>query len=225
MRDYHILFSSNRNYFPFIFVTCQSILDNLETTPDDAQEHLIFHLLIDETVPEREYIGFTQNFSKLNADCKVSFEFAINHYDPQPLQSIEKYRPLTKSNIHISSYYRLLFSETLPPLSANFLYLDIDIMVLGDVRELFHRYTLENKILAAVAHPSFFHFLQNKPKTGIRIVLRPRDLNSKLPRITIPTEDYFNAGLLLINRDMWDKEQVTLKCLTLGLQWETPLLD
>jgi lipopolysaccharide biosynthesis glycosyltransferase len=87
--------------------------------------------------------------------------------------------------LRVSSYYRL-FIETLTD-ADKVLYLDSDLIVLGDITNLFE-IDLTDQFVMAVKNPGF---------------MRHASLNMK------ETSDYFNSGVLMINLEMWRKHNVS----------------
>lgn len=94
------------------------------------------------------------------------------------------------------TYARLLIPRVFPATVSRVLYLDTDILVLDDLRELW-KTDLEGAIVGAVldgVDPQL-----KGGKSGLE----------KVPRV----RDYFNAGVLLIELDRWRKEQVSQRAL------------
>ena len=93
-----------------------------------------------------------------------------------------------------SIYYRLLMANILPSDINKILYLDSDIIVRGDIEELWN-YDISNYTLGAVLDQSCDD-IRNSNRTG-------------LP----PLSDYYNSGVLLINLDLWRKQHIGEKCI------------
>lgn len=89
------------------------------------------------------------------------------------------------TNYHFTKamYYRLLLQDLLPEKINKVLYLDADLLVVGDVSELFD-FDIENYFVAAIEEPNF------------------RDQNRLMMK---PTSSYFNSGVMLINLEAWRK--------------------
>ena len=92
---------------------------------------------------------------------------------------------------NITTYYRLLAAEMLPYNLNKVLYLDCDILTLGNLDELFC-IDMGNNLVAGVLD------IQGK-KTKKQIGLQEHDI-------------YINAGMLLINLDLWRKENIQKQC-------------
>ena len=90
-----------------------------------------------------------------------------------------------------ATYYRLLMGNVLPADMQRVIYLDCDLMLRGDVAELW-RFPLGDAIVAAVPDPGFtYHHVLGLSKDG----------------------PYFNAGVLLIDLVRWRGEAIGEKAL------------
>ena len=85
-------------------------------------------------------------------------------------------------------YYRLLFPSLLPPDVSRFLYLDTDIIVLKSLHGLFE-FDMQHKAVGAVSDK-----VHNRPELGISGI-----------------GNYFNSGVLLIDRSKWVSQNITEK--------------
>ncbi len=108
----------------------------------------------------------------------------------------DKYRValVEVSHLTISMYARLFIPEVLPDSVVQSLYIDIDVLILDSIEEIFSL-KLE-KTLGAVGAGSKFPHLS----------------------VDIPAEDTFYAGLLIINHKQWKSKQILKKCLDLASQ-------
>lgn len=94
--------------------------------------------------------------------------------------------------ISAETYIRLFVPQYLDGYIDKILYLDVDMVVVGSVKELFE-IDLENNLLGAI---------MDSPMEG------------RNERLYIPNEyGYFNAGLLLINLKRWREQDFTSKCI------------
>lgn len=99
-----------------------------------------------------------------------------------------KLSPEYKLRGHLTdvAYYVFFLPDILPVGIKKFLYLDPDMIVTGDIQDLW-RMDLGSYLLAAVpVYPPCFH-----------------------EKIVVKGEDYFNGGVLLINAAQWRNERVT----------------
>ena len=92
----------------------------------------------------------------------------------------------------IAAYYRAAIDRLVPATCKRAVYLDCDILIEGDIKELFE-FDLEGKTAGAVAdHPQ-----------GER-----REYLKKLSGLD---GDYFNSGVLLIDLDLWRQKEIGKK--------------
>lgn len=177
MLNIPIFLASDNRYAPFVATTIASICDNTDC-------FCSFYVLdggISETAKltikslNRKYPNFSVNFLTIDEEA----EFSDIDY-----QNNAGY-------ISISTYNRFLISKLKPDLKK-VLYLDVDVIVKGDIKELFS-IQLENYPLAAVPES----FLDGATLKDLR-----NNLNlSKDHR-------YFNAGVLLIDNEYWAKNDI-----------------
>ena len=170
-----VVFASDDNYVPMLCTTMFSMLEN--ASPGYFYDIVVLNKNI--TWENQELMrGFLATFSNIR----------LTFYDVANL--IEKY-PLTTSNPHISieTYYRFLIQEVMP-FYDKVLYLDSDLIVRGDVAELFGVELGDN--LLAAAHDIDYLGNLNMPG-GDRIKYSREMLGMKDPY------DYFQAGVLVLN--------------------------
>lgn len=160
----NIVINMNSGYFPYSLVMLQSLFDNKAENC-----YCIYLLYSDMKQWELDYIeSFCREnkgrFVPVKVDNKVFRGFPLN-----PRWSIE-------------TYYRLLISELLPDALTRVLYLDIDVIIDGNISELF-QVDLKSDYLAACED------LYEK--------IDYRSLNNTWGR----KEDikYFNAGVMVLN--------------------------
>ena len=103
------------------------------------------------------------------------------------------------SRITIATCYRFFVPYYLRESCKKVLYLDVDLCVCNDIEELF-KIDLEGNVIGAV--------------NEIVPYCRRLDINN-----------YFNAGVLLIDVDKWNKENLTDKCLSELKRVAYPLAD
>ena len=89
-------------------------------------------------------------------------------------------------------YYRLLFPALVPATVKKLLYLDTDIVVIGNLAELYHSH-IAGYSLGAVAE---VNATRSRPDLGIH-----------------ETGTYFNSGVMLINVAEWRRQQVSEKAI------------
>lgn len=170
-----VVLASDNNYVPMLTTTVYSMLQN--ASKDYRYDIVVLHRDISgENQGEMsrffaQFAGVTLRF------CDVS-------------EIIADYN-LSTNNPHISveTYYRFLIQKLLP-FYDKVLYLDSDLVVNGDVSELFSTYLGDN-LLAAVRDIDFAGNVNMK--NGKRLDYAKNVLGMRQPF------DYFQAGVLLLN--------------------------
>lgn len=170
-----VVFASDNNYVPMVTTTIYSMLKNAS----DAYRYdiVVLHEGIEWENQERMKAFFGQFENAGLQFCDVS-------------RFVDQYE-LTTNNPHISNetYYRFLIQELLPYYSK-VLYLDSDLIVKGDVAELFS-VDLGDNLLAAVRDVDYCGNLNMKD--GARMRYAKEVLGMHQPY------DYFQAGVLVLN--------------------------
>ncbi|MFP4514860.1 MAG: glycosyltransferase family 8 protein [Parcubacteria group bacterium] len=175
MEDISILLASDDNYAQHLGVVLCSIFENRKGI------YVINIYIID---------GGLSRESKLKLEeLEYRYNFKIKYLDAQK-EIFKNYPKLSHWGDII--YNKLLIDRLLPNVDK-VLYLDCDIVVLGDIRELYDT-NIENKVLAA-AERSENEFLKE------RVVIDKKIKN------------YFNAGVLLFNLKEFRKKKTGKKCL------------
>lgn len=206
---YNLVFSTDTNYLPYLFVLCQSIVENLSPNDHDFQDELIFNVLIDQSVNLDEVNTKGQSFLERNKAAQVKATFNWHVIDAEQFRDFAK---MHKDSIaSFSTYYRLMIDRILPKDVKYAAYLDIDMLVLSDIRELFNNHKLEGKVLGAVVDPGVGN-CDEDPLPYINVEFKDKSQAS----IHIPKSTYFNAGLLLINLEEWRDQNIGPKCLELA---------
>ena len=172
-----IFLSSDENYAKYLTVTLQSIIAN-------TKEKISFYVL-DGGINE---VNKTR-IQKLIAEAEHNIEF------------IEMDKSLFKNlpdilHFSLNAYFRYLIPILKPEIKKT-LYVDTDMVIEGDVKEIFD-IDLEGKGLGATAYMD-------------------EDMNKNVyadykEKLSLPqTHRYFNSGLLLIDCDYWRNNQITEK--------------
>lgn len=117
------------------------------------------------------------------------------HWLPVELSGFGSFRTL--SHISKMTYARFLISQMLPPDLSRVLYLDCDLLVVGDLLPLC-RAKLGDAVLGAVADP-FMDPAIKQNRAGYELV----------PRV----QNYFNAGVLLIDLERWREQRISGKAI------------
>mgnify|MGYP001771145197 FL=1 len=170
-----VVFAADNNYVPMLTTTIFSMLRNADP-----------NRIYDITVLEKDISPRNQS---MLIDFLARFENArVRFCDVSG--SIRAYN-LRTNNEHISveTYYRFLIQDVLPDYDK-VVYLDSDLIVLGDIAELFETELCDN--LVAAARDIDFLGNLNMPD-GKRMTYARETLGMKNPY------DYFQAGVLVLN--------------------------
>lgn len=173
MQNIDILFSTDDAYIKYLMVTLHSLFKN--HTSDTT---LTIHIL-DGGVSE-------ENKKRVLSLSSSRHLISFIQIDTDKYQNLPETDHLSKA-----TWYRILIPEVLPSL-RKILYLDIDILVLKDIVDLYNQ-DISEYIVGAVKEPceeKLFHALNEKGKNNT----------------------YFNAGVLLINLEAWRRNNLTKKC-------------
>ena len=193
-REIPIFFATDDNYIPYLDVAIHSLIDN-------ASQNYQYRIIVLNTgiapdniatVKQNECPGFAIDF----ADISESIQDIQSHF---------------KNVYHFSlaSYYRL-FIASLFPQYDKILYLDCDLVVLGDIAKLYHT-DLGEHILGAVVDqyvsvtPEFREYAQNA--------------------VGVDPDKYINTGVLAINLDAFRKSNIEQKFIELITKYAFDLLD
>jgi len=108
--------------------------------------------------------------------------------------------PMSK-HVTTSMYYRLLAPHVVPTAYGKAIYLDVDVVVEGDLASL---YEIDIHDFAIAAVPNFGNDEHETKKIAqTSIDYRSLDIN--------PDNSYFNSGLLTINLDYWRTHDIATK--------------
>jgi lipopolysaccharide biosynthesis glycosyltransferase len=101
-------------------------------------------------------------------------------------------------HLNKSAYYRLMFARILPNEVNKLIYLDSDLVVLGDLNKLWEIEIADNYVMAA-------------QDCGIPLVSSPYGIK-KHKELNIPSDQrYFNSGVLVMNIAKWRSEDIDVK--------------
>ena len=107
----------------------------------------------------------------------------------------------------LAAYYRLLIPEALPASFAKAIYLDCDMIVQGNVAELWQLDVGENYVLAV--QDDYQPLISSRGGCGLRNY-QALGLN--------PDQKYFNSGLLVMNLKKWREDDIGRKVLEFSRQ-------
>lgn len=167
MRRYTVFFSTDERYFAHCTTAIKSLLEN---NPKLSFDIHVINAGIDPI-----------NWQKLEETVKPYPQVNVVN---QVIDAAIVAKLRITDHFQASNYFRL-FVEHLAE-EDKVLYLDADLLVLGEVESLFE-IDLEGMYVAAVENPGFGRHAKLKMKS---------------------TSGYFNSGVMLINVAMWRKHQI-----------------
>lgn len=177
----HIAFGVDANFVRPMGVTITSLLMN------NPGENLIFHV-------------FVNSIKDIDVDRLKElvnlYKTTINLYYID--NTIFHQLPTTWQYSH-ATYNRFLLAKVLHGVAANALYLDADIICIGDIRGLFDT-DLEDNIVAVV-HDEKNAFVRNQIK-----------------KLKLKHDKYFNAGVIYIDINKWHENNISSKAMQLLIE-------
>jgi len=194
-----IVFSANNYYIPYMSTTMQSIMEN--SNPNTHYRFIVLHKDID-----KNHIGILER--QISAFPHFSIKFIdVNSF-------ISGYNFFISRHITVETYFRLLIPELLSEYEK-VIYIDGDTICSTDIAPLLD-INMENYLIAAVRDipgVSWYHSPSHSKKRKKRF--------SVLLQLKNPDE-YFNAGLLVINIKLFNKTITLDKLLeiTSSREWQ-----
>jgi lipopolysaccharide biosynthesis glycosyltransferase len=175
-----VFFATDDNYAPFLAVTFKSILDN-------ASKDFSYKFYVLTTNLSSSYEKRIKEFE--SEDVKIEFIFLK--------ETIEK----IKAKFHLRDYYSIetyyrFFIANMFPQYDKVLYCDCDVIVLGDIAELYN-HNIDNYLVGAC------------PEEVMAEVKVFGDYVEQA--LDVDCEKYFNAGVMLMNLDGFRKENIEEK--------------
>lgn len=199
---YDVVLNLNENYVPYAAVLIASIIQNTNQDSKLENKAYHFHLLMDSISQENR-----DNLENLALELSKIYPCTLAIYILDD-QLFREYSMPTLNGNYLT-YYRLKIGAALPLSIKRCVYLDVDMVVLGDLRELFE-VDLQGKICGVVME----HHSQK--------IFKPK--NQAYQPINI-TGSYFNAGMLLIDLDLWRQENVENKAFEIGKNYRYSFHD
>ena len=190
MTNIPIFLASDDNYAPFVATTIASICDNTESFID-------FYVLSDGITSEN------QNIIRSMQKDFPNFSVEFLQIDAQNL-----FKDFTTAkSITLSTYNRFLIPQLKPNL-GKVLYSDVDVIVLGDIAEMYNE-NLNGHILGAI----WEEYAEKNDNIKRRNAL---GLSQE--------HKYFSAGNLLIDCEKWRAENITEKLFEIEKNYRDQLL-
>ena len=193
-REIPIFFSTDDNYIPYLDVAISSLIAN-------ASKEYEYRIIVLNTGVNEE------NVNKIMQNEKAGFK--IDFIDIS--EELENIKSRLKDVYHFSvvTYYRLFIASLFPEYDK-VVYLDCDLVVLGDISELYN-VELKDNILGAAPE----QFVQNTE--NFRLYAEKA--------LGVDPDGYVNAGVLLINLKEFRKNRIEERFIELITEYDFDLLD
>lgn len=175
-RSIHIVVASN-NHFA---VMLAALLKSIESNINDNWSYTIY--IINDNISR-------SNKDKISSSVSSSY-LSLKWIDKTTVLPLKLQYPTDRSGLPLTTYLRLLAPYIVPEETDRVLYLDVDMLVLGDLSDLWE-VDLQDYPIAAVTDRAK---VVSSEWAGIP---NYRELGLK------PDDKYFNAGLLLIDVKKW----------------------
>ena len=189
-----VFFSTNDAYIPFLDIAIASLIRNA------SKDHR-YRLIVLNTGLSPDSMALI-----LRRQCEgFTIEFADISKEVEGIQSRFK----DVYHFSVATYYRL-FIASLFPQYKKILYLDCDIVLLGDVSELY-RTELNGCIIAAA------------PEQFVRYTPEFREYAKKA--VGVDPDGYVNAGVLVIDLDQFRAHRIEEQFIDLISHFDFDLLD
>lgn len=174
-----------------------------------SNDPFCFHILISDYDRDKS----TENkLLSLQAELNILYpcKIKIHHINEEIFLQTNAKSFDAESQKSMAGYHRILLGDILESTLDKCLYMDADLLVLSDIRELF---AIEfDEPCAAVCDEYVNHkrFIKSK-KTD--------------KRLNISANNYFNSGLMLINLKQWRKQNIQSKTLAILTEYECACKD
>lgn len=193
-KEIPIFFSTDNNYVPFLDVTIRSLIAN-------ASKEYKYHIVVLNTGLDAEKTDKIKAME--NENFKI--EFADISY---AIKDIRDKLP-NEQHFGLATWYRL-FIQSLFPQYDKILYLDCDIIVLGDISELYNTDLEDNYIAGVIEHwilhsPVFSYY--TKKAVGIE------------------SKEYINAGIMVIDLKKFRENEIEQKFVKLINTYNFDVID
>lgn len=187
-KEIPIFFATDNNYVPFLAVALTSLLDN-------ASKDYFYKIYVLTTSLRKEYVDELKIIcSDALPDC-ASIDFV----------NLKEEMDKSAGNFHLRDYYSKetycrIFIPRVFEKYDKVIYLDCDIVVTGDISELYNIELGDNLVAAAgeevmTSYDVFGNYVEKA--------------------LGVPREKYFSAGVLLINAKKYREEEIESKFIKL----------
>ncbi|OEW97609.1 hypothetical protein A0M37_01585 [Campylobacter jejuni] len=211
---YNIVFGCNDGYIKYLSVLIGSIIKNTNnSTLKNLYNESIFKNKIDfESIGDEECYIFHVLIDYISDDNYNKLNNMINFYNRKYFKCKLEIHTLDSAKFknlnlpiwveHYATYFRLCLSEFLPRECNTCLYLDVDMLVVSDIRELF---ILDLQETYGAVTPDAMQW------DGTKIHAKSRLSNKNIVFEKGP--NYFNAGFMLVNLKKWRENDIDKKLL------------
>ena len=189
-----IFFTTDDNYIPFLDVAVSSLIRN-------ASEDYRYRVIILNTGIRQENIDLVKRNEREG--------FTVDFVDIS--EQVKDIQSRFKNVYHFSvvTYYRLFIASMFPQYKK-IIYLDCDLVVLGDISKLYHT-DLNGNIFAA--GPEMF--VQSTPEFRRYAEVA----------VGVDPDGYINAGVLVVDLEQFRKHKIEEKFIELITRYDFDLLD
>ncbi|HDX3797630.1 glycosyltransferase family 8 protein [Campylobacter jejuni] len=216
---FHIVFNVNDPYVKYMAVAISSIVKNTDCNKrfkdffgkqqefynkqlnydnlkeDFIQEGYIFHVFIDYITEENKI-----KLEKLRKDLSKYYpiEIVYHYIDNDLFQNCANVGAASNNKI---TYFKMIIPTILDKKIKYCLYLDVDVLVVRDIRKIFTLELKDNEYLAGVLDFDWLNQVDFISKYD------HKNIKSNLKK------SYVNTGMMYINLDLWRKDDISQKCL------------
>lgn len=189
----NIVLASDDNYAQHVAVVVASVLCN-------TKEKVNIHLLSD---------GISKERLALIAETARALGSTLSVYDMSSYGCFDNL--FTSGHISKAAYFMLDISNILPKAVAKIIYMDVDLLVLQDIAELW-QYDLQGRPLAAV------------PDYGIMASRRLMKQKQNVIGLQLHSK-YFNSGVVIMDLEQWRKHGYAKQVIELAASGNLPHHD
>ncbi|EOH4319274.1 glycosyltransferase family 8 protein [Campylobacter jejuni] len=189
---YNIVISCDNNYVKYVAVVIASIIKNTKINSQLKEYPYKFYILSNDISKNNilKLKKLIQHLSNSYYNC----ELIIHKIDDSKFHRFPK-----AWHVNHATYYRFEIADIVE--GNKCLYLDADVLVCGDIRELFYM-ELNNKVAGVVTDSC----------SRLWTKLYTKD-NKTSSYIEFDPLMYFNAGVILIDLNQWKKHDIKNKCI------------
>ncbi len=193
-KEIPIFFSTDDNYIPYLDIAISSLMEN-------ASNEYEYRIIVLNTGLKAD------NVNKVKKREKTGFKIDFIDISKQLGNIISRFKNVY--HFSIAAYYRLFIASLFPEYDK-VLYLDADIVVLGDISKLYET-ELGDNILAAV------------PDQYVKITEEFKNYTKNA--IGVEPENYISSGVLVINLGEFRRNGIEEKFTHLLGEYDFDLLD